>query len=88
MDKRRVVVTSMGAVSPIGNNIQDMWQSILDLQSGIDEITAFDTTDFKVSLAAEVKNLDFEKYLDKRELKFNDRFVQFARIAAIQAMYE
>lgn len=86
MDKRRVVVTSMGAVSPIGNNIQDMWQSILDLQSGIDEITAFDATDFKVSLAAEVKNLDFEKYLDKRELKFNDRFVQFARIAAIQAM--
>lgn len=86
MDKKRVVITSMGTVSPIGNTVEENWQSILDLKSGIEPIDAFDLTDFRVSLAAQVKNLVFEDYLDKRELKFNDRFTQFARIAAMQAM--
>ena len=62
------------------------WNSIINLKGGIDEITAFDTSDFRVKLAAEVKDLDMEAYFSKRDLKFNDRFTQFARIAAKQAM--
>lgn len=54
---------------------------------GIDEITLFDTSEHKVKLAGEVKNLDFEKYYTKRELKFNDRFTQFARIATKTSIY-
>ncbi|MDD3049234.1 MAG: beta-ketoacyl-ACP synthase II [Bacilli bacterium] len=84
--KRRVVVTGMGAVSPIGNTAEAMWQSIMKGKCGIDLITHFDTTDYKVKLAGEVKDLDMEAYFPKRDLKFNDRFTQFARIAAKQAV--
>lgn len=84
--KRRVVVTGMGAVSPIGNTAEELWQGILEKRCGIDQITHFDTSDYKVKLAAEVKDLDMEQYFSKRDLKFNDRFTQFARIAAKQAM--
>lgn len=83
--KRRVVITGLGVVSPIGNDVDSMWNSIENGICGIDEITHFDTTDFKVKLAGEVKDLDTEKYFSKRELKFNDRFTQFARIASKQA---
>ena len=84
--KRRVVVTGLGAVSPIGNTANEMWQGILDGKCGIDEITHFDTKDFKVKLAGEVKNLDMEQYFNKRDLKFCDRFTQFARIVSKQAI--
>ncbi len=84
--KRRVVITGMGAISPIGNSAPDTWQAIKDGVCGIDKITHFDTTDFKAKLAGEVKDLDMEAYFSKRDLKFNDRFTQFARIAAKQAM--
>lgn len=84
--KRRVVVTGMGAVSPIGNTAAELWQGIRENKCGIDAITHFDTAEYKVKLAAEVKDLDMEQYFSKRELKFNDRFTQFARIAAKQAM--
>lgn len=82
---RRVVITGMGVVSPIGNDIESLWNSIENGKCGIDEITAFDTSEFKIKLAGEVKDLDFEKYYSKRDLKFNDRFTQFARIASKQA---
>ncbi len=83
--KRRVVVSGLGVVSPIGNDVETFWKSILDQKCGIDEITLFDTSNHKVKIAAEVKDLDFESYFSKRDLKFNDRFIQFARIAAKQA---
>ncbi|MDO4466639.1 MAG: beta-ketoacyl-ACP synthase II [Bacillota bacterium] len=86
--KRRVVVTGMGAVSPIGNTVEEVWNSIEEKKCGIDYITHFDTTDFKVKLAAEVKDLDMEQYFPKRDLKFNDRFTQFARIASKQAVQD
>ena len=76
----------MGAVTPVGNTPDEMWQGIVEGRCGIDLITRFDTTDHKVKLAAEVKNLDSEQYFPKREFKFNDRFTQFARIAAKQAL--
>lgn len=86
MEKRRVVITGMGAVSPIGNTVEHIWESIQNQVCGIDKITHFDTTDYKVKLAGEVKNLDMELYFTKREMKFNDRFTQFARIVAKQAI--
>lgn len=84
--KRRVVVTGLGAISPIGNTADEMWQGIKDGKCGIDEITHFDTADYKVKLAGEVKDLDMEAYFEKRDLKFNDRFTQFARIVSKQAV--
>ena len=83
---RRVVITGLGAVSPIGNDVETVWKSIEKGVCGIGLITHFDTSDYKVKLAAEVKDLDMEAYFSKRDLKFNDRFTQFARIAAKQAM--
>lgn len=83
--KRRVVITGMGVVSPIGNTVAEVWDSVLHSRCGIGEITHFDATDFRAKLAGEVKNLDMEQYFTKRDLKFNDRFTQFTRIAAKQA---
>lgn len=86
--KRRVVITGLGTISPLGNNTNDTWQGIVDGRCGIDNITHFDTTEHKAKLAGQVKDLNVEDYFDKRELKFNDRFVQFARIAAKQAVQD
>lgn len=84
--KRRVVITGMGTVNPIGNDVQSMWTSIQNNVCGIDVIQAFDTSEYKVKLAAEVKDLDVDAYFTKREVQFNDRFTMFARVAAKQAM--
>lgn len=86
--KRRVVVTGMGVVSPIGNDTNTFWESILNQTCGIDEIKSFNTDEYKVKLAAEVKNLNEDLYFTKRELQFNDRFTVFARIAAKQAIQD
>ena len=83
--KRRVVITGMGAVSPIGNTAEEMWQSAREGCCGIGPITHFDTTNHKVKLAGEVKDLDFTPYLDKKELRRMDLFSQYAMVAAIQA---
>ena len=84
--ERRVVVTGLGAITPIGNNVKDYWEGLKTGKCGIDTITAFDVTDFKVKLAAEVKNYNSEEYLDKRSARRLDRFTQFAIIAAREAM--
>lgn len=83
--KRRVVVTGMGAVTPVGNTVNEMWEAIQAGTNGIGEITLFDPKDMKVRIAAEVKNLDVEKYLDKREAKRLDRVIVLGLIAAHQA---
>ena len=83
--KTRVVITGMGAVSPIGNTAEEMWQSAREGRCGIGPITHFDTTNHKVKLAGEVKDLDFTPYLDKKELRRMDLFSQYAMVAAIQA---
>ena len=85
---RRVVITGLGVISPIGNDVNALWNSIEEGVCGIAPITHFDTSDYKVKLAAEVKDLDMEVYFSKRDLKFNDRFTQFARIASKQAMQD
>lgn len=82
---RRVVITGVGAVTPIGNNVCEMWDSIKANKCGIDFIKGFDTTDFKVKLAGEVKGLDFNNYFDPKTIKNNDKFNLYARIAAREA---
>ena len=69
MSKRRVVVTGLGAVTPVGNNVQAFWESVKTGKIGIGEITRFDTADFKVKLAAEVKNFNAKDYMDFKAAK-------------------
>ena len=65
--KRRVVVTRLGALTPIGNNVEDSWQGILNHQCGIDLIQSFDTSNMKVKVAGELKNFEATEYLDKKD---------------------
>lgn len=83
--KNRVVVTGMGAITPLGNNAGDFWQGIKQGKCGIGPITAFDTTNFKSTLAAEVKGFNPEEYMDKKEAKRMDRYSQFGMAAAYEA---
>lgn len=83
---KRVVITGLGAVTPVGNDTQTFWQSLKDGKSGIDLITSFDTTYLKAKLAAQVKDFDASLYMEKAEVRRNDRFVQFAIGAASQAV--
>lgn len=83
---RRVVVTGMGVVSPLGNSLDETWQGIKEGKSGIANITGFDCTDYKVQIAAEVKDFDASQFVDKREARKMARFTQFAVAAAVQAI--
>lgn len=83
---RRVVVTGMGAVTPIGCNVSDFWNNLTAGICGIDFITKFDATDFKAKLAAELKDFDPSIYMEKSEIRKTDKFVQYALCAAAQAM--
>lgn len=85
---RRIVVTGMGALSPIGNNIEENIKSLTAGTCGIAPITHFDTTGRKVSVAGEIKELNLEDHFPKKELKRMDRFVAFALIAAKEAMQD
>ncbi len=82
---KRVVITGLGAITPLGNNVEDFWKGIKDGKCGIDYITKFDTTDFKVKLAAEVKDYNPEDYFDRREARRLDKFSQYAMIASREA---
>ena len=85
MSKRRVVVTGMGAVTPIGNSTAEFWSGIRAGKVGIGPITAFDTTNYKVKLAAEVKDFDAKEHMDFKTAKRMERFSQFAVAAAGEA---
>lgn len=85
MERRRVVVTGMGTINPIGNNVEESFNSLKESKCGIAPITQFDTAESKVKLAAEVKDFDPEKYLEKREIRKMARFVQFALAASMEA---
>ena len=87
MAERRVVVTGLGAVTPLGNNVQDTWEGIKAGKSGIEKITLFDATDYKVQVAGEVKNFDIAQYgLDPKECRKMARFTQFLVAASAQAL--
>ncbi|MDQ2995188.1 MAG: beta-ketoacyl-ACP synthase II [Pseudomonadota bacterium] len=88
MTKRRVVVTGLGMLSPLGLNVEDSWRAIVAGQSGVGPITAFDATEYPARICAAVKNFDPSPYLDNREVRRNDLFVQFGIAAAQQALVD
>ncbi|MDD2574972.1 MAG: beta-ketoacyl-ACP synthase II [Acholeplasmataceae bacterium] len=84
--KRRVVVTGMGLVCPLGNTVNESFSNMINGVNGIDKITLEDVEGWKVQIAGEVKNLNFEDYLDKKEIKRSDRVVNLAMVAMIEAV--
>lgn len=84
--KTRVVVTGMGAITPIGNDVESFWNGLKEKKVGIGPITQFDTTDYKVKIAAEVKDFDPKAYMDPKAAKRMERFSQFAVAAAKEAL--
>ena len=83
---RRVVITGLGVVSPLGNDVDTFWSAVKNGVCGIGPITRFDTADYKVKLAAEVRGFDPRQYMDKLEVLHSDLYAQFAMAAACQAM--
>lgn len=82
----RVVVTGMGVVSPVGNDVSTFWENIKAGKCGIGPITKFDTADFKVKVAGEVRDFDPRRYMEKLDVLHSDIYTQFAMAAACQAM--
>ena len=83
---RRVVVTGLGALTPIGNNVNDFWQSLINGVSGAGPITKFDASKFKTKFACELKNFDPLNFIEKAEARKYDLFTQYALIAADEAV--
>ena len=83
---KRVVVTGMGVISPIGNTVDEFWNNLKEKKTGIGTLTKFDTSDYKVKLAAQVKDFDPMKYMDKKEAKRMELFSQYAVAAATEAI--
>ena len=86
MTERRVVVTGMGCVTPLGNDLPTTWRNLVDGKNGIGPITKFDTTDFKAKLAAEVRDFDPKLHMEKPQILHSDLYAQLAMAAAVQAM--
>ncbi|MBS1198086.1 MAG: fabF [Proteobacteria bacterium] len=86
MTRRRVVVTGMGIVSPVGNSVEEAWQNVLAGRSGIGPITRFDASTFAVQFAGEVKNFDVGAYLSPKEARRMDYFIHYGMAAGIQAI--
>ena len=88
MSRRRVVVTGLGCISPVGNTVADAWANILAGQSGIDLITKFDTSNFSCKIAGEVKGFDLESYLSAKDARGMDTFIHYGIAAAAQAVQD
>ncbi|WP_036879416.1 beta-ketoacyl-ACP synthase II [Xylanibacter oryzae] len=86
MELKRVVVTGIGAVTPLGNNSEETWENLISGVSGAAPITQFDTTNFKTQFACEVKNLNVTDYIDRKEARKMDRYTQLAMISAMQGV--
>ncbi|QXZ10083.1 beta-ketoacyl-ACP synthase II [Comamonas sp. Y33R10-2] len=88
MSRRRVVVTGLGCISPVGNTVAEAWANVLAGQSGIDLITKFDTSNFSCKIAGEVKGFDVEKYMSAKEARTMDSFIHYGIAAAEQAVLD
>jgi len=86
MELKRVVVTGLGAITPIGNNVDDYWNALINGVSGAAEIRNFDAGKFKTQFACEVKNFDVKEHFDRKEARKHDRYSQFGMVAASQAI--
>jgi len=83
---RRVVVTGMGAVTPVGNDIATMWDALTSGRSGLTRITRFDPSPYETQIAGEVKDFDASAYMDRKDVRRTDRFTHYAVAAASQAL--
>lgn len=88
MKLKRVVVTGMGALTPIGNNLQDYWNALIEGKSGSAPITYYDTEKFKTKFACEIKNFNTEDFFDRKEVRRLDKFAQYAIVAADEAIHD
>ncbi len=86
MKARRVVITGLGALTPIGNNVNEYWNGLVNGVSGADAITHFDASEFKTRFACELKNFNIQDFLDRKEARKMDRFTQYARVVADEAV--
>ena len=86
VSKRRVVITGLGLITPIGNDVETTWQSLLKGKSGIEPITKFDASEFSTRFSGSVKNFDPEQYLSKKDARKMDRFIQYGIAAGQQAI--
>lgn len=86
MSKRRVVITGLGAVTPIGNSVKELWNAFMEGKSGANPITKFDTTNFTTKFACELKNFDPTLYIDKKEVKRMDPYTHYAIATAAMAL--
>ena len=85
---KRVVITGMGTICPIGNNTKEMWESILNNKSGIDYIKGNSQKETNVKIAAEIKNIKLQDYLTEREIHFNSKYINYAKIASKEAFLD
>ena len=88
MSKRRVVVTGLGLISPVGNSVETGWANLIAGQSGITTITKFDPTDFACKVGGEVKDFNVEDYMSSKEARTMDTFIHFGIAAAAQAVLQ
>ncbi|KOS06796.1 3-oxoacyl-ACP synthase [Flavobacterium akiainvivens] len=86
MELKRVVVTGLGALTPIGNTVQEYWEGLINGKSGAAPITYFDATNFKTKFACEVKNFKVEDFIDRKEARKMDRYAQYAVVASDEAV--
>jgi len=86
VSKRRIVITGMGIISPVGNQVEDAWRNILDGQSGIGPLTAFDASAFNTQIAGEIRDFDHRDYLGPKEARRADTFIYYGMAAAIDAI--
>ena len=86
MELKRVVVTGLGALTPIGNNVNEYWDNLVSGKSGAAPITYFDTEKFKTKFACELKGFNALEFLDRKEARKMDRFTQYAMVASEEAI--
>ena len=86
MESKRVVVTGLGAITPVGNTVKDFWSGLVSGKNGVGPITHFDSTNYKTRFAAEIKDYDPLNYFDRKDVRKYDPFAQFALIAAQEAV--
>ena len=88
MSKRRVVVTGLGALTPLGNSVSETWEKLIAGESGIDYIQRFDTTEIPAKIGGEIKDLDLSEYLDRKEARRMDPFMHYGMVSCIQAVQD
>ena len=88
MSKRRVVVTGMGMLSPLGNDVATSWQNAVAGKSGIDYVTRFDTEGFSARIGGEIKGLEMDQFIDRKEVRKMDRFTQYGLVSSIEAVQD